>query len=237
MQQIPLTGNIYELAKRVIIYLGAGDENSKFVVWRLRAEYWQERQERMGLASMLMLTTVERLLSGPLLSHVQKHKHEEDDEMPWIPRMATADALDILDQAWFTRIWTVQELATAQKAETMWGTESMGWDFLVTALSANHTSPDRGNSQLLFQPTPRLRRFLLYEDAQAFVRRNEPQPESIDTDSPASKLLLAYHGQHATEPRDVVFALGGILKRVGYRLVDLEPENPLPKYTTRREST
>jgi len=64
MQQIPLMGSIYEFAKRVIIYLGAGDENSELVVWRLRAEYWQERQERMGLASMLILSAMERLLLG-----------------------------------------------------------------------------------------------------------------------------------------------------------------------------
>ena len=104
----------------------------------------------------------------------------------------------------------------------------MDWGFLVTAFSTSHTSPDRGDSQLLlFQPTPHLRRFLLYENARGLVRRNEHRPvESSDTDSPpptASKLLLACHGQHATEPRDMVFALSGIFKSIDYRLVDLEP--------------
>lgn len=125
---------------------------------------------------------------------------------------------EILEQPWFTRMWTIQEVAMASPKVVYLcrGDRMMGWATFMQAMASGKLDPDiRSLAQSAAQIFNRLRP--LFESARASSRRPglvSPQAllRSFTPLREILNILAEVRGKLATDVRDKVFALHGIFK-------------------------
>jgi hypothetical protein len=125
-------------------------------------------------------------------------------------------AFGIYSNPWWSRIWTVQEAIIPNAATLIWGHLSISReDVLNAARYLRHPEPERYFSRSGLFWTKRLRYTellrLLFYAVRGFDRQNE---EPLN-------LLMRWRHRQATDPRDKVYALLGLLEPA-YRLPSAE---------------
>ena len=110
---------------------------------------------------------------------------------------------DFLAHPWFTRAWTLQEVLLARKAVLICGTRWIEWRLLFETIGP------KGPLKALQKCT---------EIMQSEHRREEGQ-------NPLKQLLTASSVRHATDPRDKLYALLGLLPQNSTRM---RPDYTIP---------
>ena len=103
---------------------------------------------------------------------------------------------DFLAHPWFTRVWTLQEVLLARKAVLICGTRWIDWRLLFETIGP------KGPLRALQDCT---------EIMQLEHRRKERR-------NPLKELLMASITRHATDPRDKLYALLGLLSQNSTRM-------------------
>jgi hypothetical protein len=117
---------------------------------------------------------------------------------------------DLLRRPWWSRIWVVQEVACARRVEVVCGRHKMIWDSLVRA-----DKFARDNDLHIYYTTKEE-----LEQGGGFLPNSQWKNEyrirrAIGTPIRLSELLVNNLHCHATDPRDMIFALTGLATDVG----------------------
>ncbi|TRX93638.1 hypothetical protein FHL15_005610 [Xylaria flabelliformis] len=139
-------------------------------------------------------------------------------------------AKEVLDQPWFTRMWTIQEVAMASpKAVYLCrGDKMMRWESFMQAIASRKLDPDVSSlAHNAAQVFNRLKP--LFESARASARRpGLVSPQGLlGSFTPLREILnilVEVRGRLSTDVRDKVFALHGIFKAFNSRF-------PAPDYS------
>ncbi|KAI9775711.1 MAG: hypothetical protein M1839_000913 [Geoglossum umbratile] len=190
-QQVPLMKNIYEAASRVLIWLGPIENHSGLGVIHslLNAKDAQEAQDDQR--SWLVLSEAERKGYG----------------LPGLIQSVTDPAYkafaNLLERAWFTRIWIIQELAVSRDAIVMEGFYQCSWTDFITAVFYAETAkiPPFWKT---YVPTMSIRNI---EMARQAVKNGES--------TMLLALLLFYRRSSASNLRDKIYALCGLASDAG----------------------
>lgn len=140
------------------------------------------------------------------------------------PCTFTADrCLEILARPWWKRVWVLQELVLANKATVQCGPGSMGWTVLQSMLflfarrrsdhpnflvSSNDNDPSLQSAE--WDVLPKLSMEVQRVFPFFFLQRNSALASRIRAVSMATLVTLT-NDLEATDPRDEVFALVGLL--------------------------
>jgi hypothetical protein len=114
-------------------------------------------------------------------------------------RVAQAAVSSFLSKTWFSRVWILQEVAVAKEALLLWGTTTLDWKYFST--THLHTL-----SLLPVDHAGKTPPGLLFAEGDA-----KPLKDLVS-------LIHTARGCRATEPRDKVYALLGLLDHVQHTL-------------------
>ncbi|USP74030.1 hypothetical protein yc1106_01304 [Curvularia clavata] len=184
--QVPLMGSIYSLAKRVVIWLGQGNEEQiaeAFAYSTYIANACLNYDEERGL----------------LRNHKERYKalslpKDLFRESSW------KSLKELYKRPWFSRVWCVQEIRLAQDALVLWGDHEISWECLSLAASWIF---DKGISQETsdFEVPSDVQQFVSYPDT---LRDKDLYPLLI--------ALFNFRDFESTDPRDKVYGLLNLLK-------------------------
>ncbi|KAI0412019.1 heterokaryon incompatibility protein-domain-containing protein [Xylaria grammica] len=155
-----------------------------------------------------------------------EHRRSLNDDRERLPLLSK----EILEQPWFTRMWTIQEVAMASPNAVYLcrGNEMMRWESFMQALATGELDP--GVSSLVNSAAQIFNRLRpLFESARASSRHPDlvsPQRllRSFTPLREILNILIEVRGKLATDVRDKVFALHGIFKAFNARF-------PAPDYS------
>ena len=196
--QVRLMRRIYEAAQRVLIWLGPSSTDS----WR----------------AMALVPRLLRAKQAQAAANDKRRFYELNVEgqkaydLPYIIDPAYPALAALLDRAWFSRVWIIQELAVSREAVVLCGSWEHGWDQFVDAI---------GHAYDLLVPaswdnTTRFERVVQIEAARRTVRDGGTQS--------LLGLLLLTRRFGATIPKDKVYALCGLANDAGPDALAIEPE-------------
>jgi hypothetical protein len=123
--QVPMMGSIYSLAKTVVVWLGQGDA------------------QQTGATSVYStIITLARIEHDRELDRMQPFSpdHSTRDEQVGIPEelcdpLILSSLQELYSRPWFSRIWCIQEIRLAAKAQVMWGHDEVSWSVLAMSAS------------------------------------------------------------------------------------------------------
>ena len=190
-QQVALMGGIYANAKQVIIWLGEEEAHDALAFDTIR---------RLG-----------RILKNePEYSDLLRQMFNSKggpDEFPMSDDNGWRALIGLLTKRWFSRAWIVQEAALARTATLVCGDSSLDFETFLNIYGVITVSSLWGilSSQGYF------RGGLVLLIISIVVAKREEQ-ESLDL----SDLLAFTNSLQATDPRDKIFSLLGILKVIEY---------------------
>ncbi|CZS89506.1 uncharacterized protein RCO7_02551 [Rhynchosporium graminicola] len=195
-QQVQVMGQIYQNAASVIVWLGSSTSES-----RLAFKY---------LAAILQLSRfpkfIRRWCTERLYEKIRSRKHGHT-------------IVQLSHRSWFSRVWTVQEVALAKQGccSIVCGKDIADFDHLNgnlwIAASELNIREEYPLNDMLYHQSKNLFRFELRSAVLFNKPRNRPVAELMRK--------LAVFG--ATDPKDKVFGLYGILEKLGF-------EMPKPRY-------
>jgi len=181
--QVGIMGGIYSGANRTVVWLGPRDEDSDsaFVIC---AQVSNEAQFPVPNPKSSEVTSTASL-------------HAEIDKN-------YGSVLNLLKRPWWRRVWVVQEVVLAKKALIVCGTKEMEWELFSLAI-------EQGISLGIWQE---MMLGLVTVSYFSFYKSITTMKRSSLADSTAERLLsLMIHvrEREATDPRDKVFAILGLL--------------------------
>ena len=227
-------GDIYASANKVLVWLGDEDWNSKVAMIFL---------ERF-LPRMDELIEVEGQDPAFSYTFTDPRLYERLGE-PEFPQEVFDGLAAFLERSWFGRAWTYQETVLARSIDVFCGSKRIGWDRLHKLLKVLETSDldfrlSRFQESSTVQQVPgkMILSTMWQRDHIAQGGPREPGYQTYLTKlasggTPAD-LLMAYldhllYGMRcrkATDTRDYLFAIYGIVSRLSH---ELHIQNPLPK--------
>lgn len=187
--QVALMRDIYRRCSSCVIWLGEMDQDQDFSIHDAREVF-------------------------RFIEYAADLKETEPGHLPLIFRPTMRgdrtrkafEAFSMYGNPWWSRVWTIQEAIVPSSSVFVWGVLSIDRDLVVRA-SKNLRSCERTG---LFSPqfrvhrlkyTPLLRRLLYPMHGFRHAERD---------DGPLD-LLMRWRHRHATDPRDKVYALAGLL--------------------------
>ncbi len=137
---------------------------------------------------------------------------------------------DVLSRPWFKRMWTLQELLLASHATVLCGRQAMEWHSFCQSLQL---------AELGFAPSSKgFRNFMncyyVYSDYKDLISEHTSTPISEesgeDTISQRGLSTMMHHSRirHALDPKDKVFALYSVSRKLGKPLLSPDYTNPIP---------
>jgi hypothetical protein len=127
-QQVKLMGSIYSRARRVLIYLGKGEQgvggaakDIRWLDWKfmpLHIQRYSSRLAALGLPGTLIHERLPRM------------KPISEDEFNW------GKVIKLLRRPWFQRTWIIQEAILAKRAWVICGDQSVPWAMLERVVVA-----------------------------------------------------------------------------------------------------
>jgi hypothetical protein len=179
--QIPLMSSIYSLAKRVIVWLGHGDQHMIREAFGC-IEFIAEACHRYDRERNLTLGHDERWAKLQL----------PDERFS----LRVCESLKKLyDRPWFSRVWCIQEILLAQDALAIWGPHELTWTALRMATSWIFDTVVSGD-----QANPLISRLNGIEIGRADIISEKGRYSLLDT-------LQAYRDFDASDDRDKVYGL------------------------------
>ena len=225
-QQVTMMGDIYSLARQVLVWLGPSDDETG-TVWTLLQKVSElqhfEAHEVYGLAHKKqrpLQPEASRLSSVDYGTRAEvQPKLSSLKDLRDIPEIPTGDALEwkaverFLQRPWFLRMWTYQEVVLSRICVVRCGSYSMTWsDLSDSCLAFTHggfdTFVDQNQRRVTELQVQRLR-----------SRENKS--------TTLRSLLEANRFRNSTEPRDMIYALRGILDRSVAEAVTVSYTSPL----------
>ena len=217
-QQVQLMRHIYKNAKQVVIWLGEAHSESHLAISLLKkiVEVKEKLEELGSLPPSKLRFTSEVLENIGLPSD----KSEGRRNKSWV------SLRPLLNRDWFRRIWIVQEVTLAATATVLCGQDEIAWDEFVTAMEVGISSGVMVRQRAIDADTVQ---FL--DTAQAAHLQlsrsimSSPRYRVYNFDGLLNHLLW-FRRRDATDPRDKVFALYGLMDfevecmnlRVDYRM-------------------
>ncbi|KAI1290663.1 heterokaryon incompatibility protein-domain-containing protein [Xylaria venustula] len=132
-------------------------------------------------------------------------------------RKAIGAALRIMmDAAWWHRIWTVQEVVLPATSDLVWGTVSIPWKSMIYAQTVLTNSPGIEKLQSpidlwdFFHPDTTTFFFTVPIHSLRMIASESSTP--ID-------LFYRFRSRSATDPRDKVYGLMGLMKKIGFERI------------------
>ncbi|KAF2117384.1 heterokaryon incompatibility protein-domain-containing protein [Lophiotrema nucula] len=192
--QVSMMQRIYQRAEDVHIWLGNENENTgqAFGLINVLVKKMQQFQQ-----------SNQRPRSMRNMSQELRTQNYGLDSAEEVDRASDA-LVTLLKRAWFTRIWIVQEVAAAQRAEVFCGGYSVDWDDLVEAVMASL------NFDLRVSDTFGRQRLLR-------IARTRKQYQAMSADDGLGgemerlqRLLFRHHDSSSTVPHDMIYALRGV---------------------------
>ncbi|KAK5721127.1 hypothetical protein LTR15_007091 [Elasticomyces elasticus] len=155
-EQVSIMGDIYQTAKSVKIWLGE-DASPRTRRWRdLALRGYTDKEDEIAAARTRGLRLPARVSAATTMGWQAACIHEYREDMESIrqkgraPKALSADVeitaimmlalYDVLSRPWFTRLWVVQELTLAKRAEFMIGLSVVPFR-LIAAASLRIQSP------------------------------------------------------------------------------------------------
>lgn len=239
-QQVALMRSIYSRAENVHIWLGEGEPAVDTCLRIIRDIYNYNYRSCLGGEACLCSGTKHSITPAAVDGVIEKQDgrssfrgmHEvfhlfekgfSEDGYDWAGGMYSTQLsvmmTALFSNAWFSRVWVVQEATLAQRALVHSSTERIPWDEVVR-VSEWLESPEFGiqqqhvQSQTLMAP--------IWRTVQESHRQRQRHEEGTggsesDTDSLSScsrhhhesllDIFLGGHDLRATDPRDKIFAL------------------------------
>ncbi|XP_014550595.1 hypothetical protein COCVIDRAFT_42925 [Bipolaris victoriae FI3] len=177
--QVPLMGSIYSSAKRVVVWLGQGDE--KYIIEAF--EYSTE------VAKACLRYDEER---GLPLNHEERYE-TLDFPKDAFPPSAWKSLQELYERPWFSRVWCVQEIRLAQAAFVLWGDFGIDWQYLSLAASWVF---DKSDQETDFEVPSAVGQSVSHPD----ILRDKYR-------YPLLEALQAFREFESTDPRDKVYGL------------------------------
>jgi hypothetical protein len=203
-QQVALMGDIYKCAKQVIVWLGEGDGKTEVALERL-SDIAQvgggEKSEDTRAAFQLIFG-------------VDVHDPSEDPIGP------------VFERSWFYRMWTVQEatLPHIENVVVYCGSTSIAWIHLLIAINYLRISKYRwGRWAEATQLQKQISGLLMDIRNPGFRAIFDNEPSNTNAGQNTLQILVSARKKKASEPKDKIFALFGVLKELGLHL-------PMPDY-------
>jgi hypothetical protein len=188
--QIPLMGQIYSKAARVVVWPGDRFDS--------------------GMASALVL----RLFIANYMFEARDEEFRSlfEDE---IERTAWKAMVRLFGDPYFTRIWCVQEVALGEVTDILLGNRRISWEVFAETLATwlhpkRRSSIMSDNNENAFDLAPRSTEAPSGALIMNILRCQKQNPEK-GKDMDIGQLLSLCARFHATEPKDRVFGLGGLL--------------------------
>ena len=232
--QVPLMGEIYGKAQRVIIWLGENtpqiDLAFKYVSIIYNATVLLRTKTRGKFLDTFMFRFEGTLLLKPPDLEFRLIVLPEECKKYYEQNTPPLDGLmqDIFSRSWFHRIWTVQEVALAQRTLVLCGSSTIDFvHFLegstIVSEQKSHSGDDnllvgravfRGEVALHARIIHTLRRYDTFW-MKILKRLLRAAPESERTTLNRSRILELARWKQATEARDKVYALYGLFSALG----------------------
>lgn len=191
--QVTIMGDIYRQAQQVVIFLGTADDGSTRAM------------------DLLQLTRGFIQANGDRLPPLNIEEFEKKSLGAGLNPAYWAAIAQLLCMPWFTRCWTVQEVALASDAVAVCGRHAVRWDELCQLCRWVVN-----NNGLLFQV---MEKHLAGASRMAYLEAPWRNPSSIEAardlqsaekdPSILQRLLLRFCHFRTTDPRDKIFALLG----------------------------
>jgi hypothetical protein len=195
--QVPLMGMIYSQAKTVVVWLGPGDVG--------------ETKEAAQIVEFI---------ANAVRQHRERNSHLSDIEVyealllpadPFTPAVCFS-LQEFCGRPWFSRIWCVQEISSAQEALVLWGQQELSWEDVGLAVSwvfwklcmSDKSDPvtslltniSAGNGNIMYGVKARV--------------------------WPLFDLLSQHHNFRATNPRDKVYGLLSLARSLDADALELD---------------
>ncbi|KAK4119748.1 HET-domain-containing protein [Parathielavia appendiculata] len=138
--QVALMGDIYTKATRVVVWLGCpccllgtvGPDLSSYRREELKEQV--VKVERLFIAIKLLGREAAVVAKeGRQVIPKKGDQYEDGTSYELIRKLDPDWAMVFLDNPWWTRVWTLQEIVLAHDAIMCMGSEEVGWDFLRSA--------------------------------------------------------------------------------------------------------
>ncbi len=201
-QQVQIMQRIYGKANQVIVWLQSEDRLDAFGNF-----------SRIAFDGLRYYSKIE----VPSLERAAQLDEEEGDSLQCKIK-GFGNALDyIVNQAWFERIWCVQEVVVARRVTVLCGPDEISWKTFRRGLSAAVFWDARFSRTVIAVQRDdhiTLRLKALAEPVQP--EANEPSWSFL------LRLLVRYRSRKSTDPRDKVYALLGLVLR-HYDQIDVSP--------------
>lgn len=208
-RQVQAMGHIYTHCTRCLVWWGE-------IPYALRGIETEDAQTGFEfleyLASVAKTSTsLEQMDDDRYLPHwlQEAHKTLDWEDMAKLPRLRRGvlalDCITDTDNPWWTRVWTVQESLLPKTGLYVWGPLTLSWDTLQLAM---HLYDEDDVPSLLSQ-------FIREEGASELVlsklwRLQQPLHNAKSTKN-AIDVIAAWRSRRASEPRDNIYGLMGMI--------------------------
>jgi hypothetical protein len=204
-QQVALMGEIYKRAEQVVVWLGEGNPETELAMQRLL----EIGQVGINSRDKTHMTSTLGAIFGLGVSDAS-----EDPIGP------------VFERSWFYRMWTVQEvtLPLVENVVMRCGSTSIPWLFLLMAVNYLKISKYKwGKWDEATYLQKHISGLLMDNRQPNFRAAFHPEQRNINPYKGILHILAAAREKKATEPKDKIFALFGVMKDLGLDL-------PLPDY-------
>ena len=225
-QQVTLMGNIYSLARKVIVWLGPSDDETG-TVWNLLQKVSElQHFKAHEVYSLAFKKPQARLAEEPPSTSSAYHERADAQsnllstkQSRNLPHLPTGDALEwkaverLFQRPWFSRMWTYQEVVLSRLCFVRCGSYSMSWSDLSDSCKA-----------------------IVYGGFDVFLDSEYHRVTAIQEQRLRSRedkwtsfrsLLEINRFRNATEPRDMIYALRGILDQSVAEFITVAYVSPL----------
>lgn len=191
-QQVSIMKKIYEMAARVLVWLGPDAEDYSVPAARLTRMVLEElcRASNMEISAFgtLKMECLDDVLLAADASRLPPGHSEVWKPLAWL-----------LSRPWFNRVWVVQEAVSARRLVVLCGDLEFDWD----ALGSTASWVQKQVMQSGFADFKRFEHTFTFEASNLYDRDYSEHSDWVE-------VLSSYRSLASTDPRDKVYALLGL---------------------------
>lgn len=218
-EQVSLMRDIYQRAERTIVDIGPRTDETAANAFKMLRAIANEAESKLSRSHTQESGVDYHNLTGTYADLTHSSLGTDADGKAY----ETSAVRELVLTDWFSRVWVVQEVSLARDAIVIWGTEIIDWQTLQTGISVGLKLDLFQTKWLGLTNEIAFRRFEALAKVDTTPRDKHPVEH-------LRRLMMNFRDRRATDPRDKVFALLGLvegsLADVGvipnYRLSDAE---------------
>lgn len=192
--QVAIMADIYRNAAQTVIWLGPSESHSRQALRTLALLSEKPKQPNVDRASW---SSEELPCEGDGAHVIPADSRVVSDLQGYVSAVAS--------RPWFKRIWVVQELALARRAEVLCGTDALGWETFIQGLKIGLTIGFFETRTFGFVSDDD------FSDILSLARAREPARQIGCPAERLLRLLYSHHTRGTTDPRDKVYSLLGLV--------------------------